>query len=196
MLFPRFAMSAELRKPTLIVVSGPPGSGKTTLARAIAAAIPCPAICRDEIKEGMIHAHGEAFQTAPGDPLTRRTLALFFDVIADLLRGGVTVVAEASFQDDRWRDGLEPLAYLARLRIVRCHADAAVGRERAVNRPDARLAVSHHAPAGDDRVDPEWTQMYAEFEHISLPVPSLDVDTSSGYRPSFDEIVDFCRSPD
>jgi len=43
-------------RPTLIVVSGPAGSGKTTLAHAIASAIGCPAICRDEIKEGMVHA--------------------------------------------------------------------------------------------------------------------------------------------
>ena len=42
--------------PTLVVVSGPPGSGKTTLAHKIAAAVGCPAICRDEIKEGMVHA--------------------------------------------------------------------------------------------------------------------------------------------
>jgi adenylate kinase family enzyme len=42
--------------PTLIVVSGPAGSGKTTLAHAIASAVGCPAICRDEIKEGMVHA--------------------------------------------------------------------------------------------------------------------------------------------
>jgi dephospho-CoA kinase len=33
----------------------PAGSGKTTLAHALAA-VGCPAICRDEIKEGMVHA--------------------------------------------------------------------------------------------------------------------------------------------
>ena len=53
--------------PTLIVVSGPPRAGTTTLAHAIAQAIPCPAVCRDEIKEGMVHAQGGEFQAAAGD---------------------------------------------------------------------------------------------------------------------------------
>jgi MoxR-like ATPase len=38
--------------PTLVVVSGPPGAGKTTLAHEIARAVGCPATCRGEIKEG------------------------------------------------------------------------------------------------------------------------------------------------
>ncbi len=41
--------------PTLVVVSGPAGSGKTTLAHRLATAVACPAIIRDEIKEGMAH---------------------------------------------------------------------------------------------------------------------------------------------
>jgi broad-specificity NMP kinase len=32
------------RLPTLVVVSGPPGAGKTTLAHAIARAVGCPAV--------------------------------------------------------------------------------------------------------------------------------------------------------
>jgi predicted kinase len=38
--------------PTLIIVSGRGGSGKTTLAHQLAATLGCPALCRDEIKKG------------------------------------------------------------------------------------------------------------------------------------------------
>jgi predicted kinase len=91
--------------PTLVVVSGPSGCGKTTLAHAVARAIGCPAICRDEIKEGMVHATGE-FTAAPGDELTTRTLPAFFGVLRTLVGAGVTTVAEAAFQDHVWRPRL------------------------------------------------------------------------------------------
>ena len=134
--------------PTLVVVSGPPGSGKTSLAHAIAQALPCPAICRDEIKEGMAHAEGPGFQGGHGDPLTRRTLPLFFEVVRVLVEAGVTVVAEAAFQDARWRPELEPLSEHAQLRIIRCHVDPAVSFERAAR----RAANSQH------RVKSPWRQ--------------------------------------
>jgi predicted kinase len=98
--------------PTLAVVSGPPGSGKTTPAHEIARILGCPAVCRDEIKQGMAHAT-PGFEPTPDDPLNQRTLAAFFDVLGVLLRAGVTVVAEAAFQDKLWRPNLEPLTDLA-----------------------------------------------------------------------------------
>src|SRR5438270_7202791 len=95
--------------PTLVVVSGPAGTGKTTLAHELGRAIGCPVICRDVIKEGMVHAAAR-FEARPGDPITMRTLPLFFSILRLLLEGGVTVVAEAAFQDKLWRPNLEPLA--------------------------------------------------------------------------------------
>lgn len=70
--------------------------------------ISCPALCRDEIKEGMV-ASNPGFVPTPKDPLMLRTYHLFFDTIALLLRGEVTVVAEAGFQHALWWPKLEPL---------------------------------------------------------------------------------------
>jgi predicted kinase len=175
--------------PTLVVVSGPPRAGTTTLAHALARAIPCPAICRDEIKEGMVHAQGGGFEAAPGDPLTQRTLPLFFDVLRMLLTAGVTVVAEAAFQDRLWRPGLEPLAELAQLRIVQCTVDPAVARERHRSAVDARGRSAHAQIIGKGIED--WERAYASFERISVSAPSIDVDTTDGYAPDLAEILDF-----
>ena len=180
----------EIATPTLVVVSGPPRTGKTSLAHTIARAIHCPAVCRDEIKEGMVHAVGEGFRASSGDLLTQRTLPVFFEVLGTLLAAGVTTVAEAAFQDPLWRHGLEPILGKASLRIVQCHADPVVGRER------RRVAVeggqTAHAKIVGDEIE-DWREAYASFDRLSIAAPSIDVDTTEGYEPGIEAIVEFVR---
>jgi predicted kinase len=183
--------------PTLIVVSGPGGSGKTTLAHAIASAVGCPAICRDEIKEGMVHATwGRAaagFVARPGDELTVKTLPVFFGVLELLVRAGVTTVAEAAFQDHVWRPRLEPLLDLAQLRIVHCTVDADLAFRRTSRRArDNPLRRAHVDP---DPEGPDRPPDPPPFVRVAMDVPSLKVDTTDGYRPGLDEIVAFVNGP-
>jgi predicted kinase len=183
---------SELRLPTLVVVSGPPGSGKTTLAHDLAEQIPCPVVSRDEIKEGMAHAQAPGFQGEPGDPLTVRTLPLFFDVVRVLLEGGVTVVAEAAFQDRLWRPGLEPLAEVAQLRIVQCHVAHAVSFERATRRSvDSEHRRRAHGDNALGRKPENWAREVESFDRVSISAPSIDVDTTEGYTPDLGAIVEF-----
>jgi predicted kinase len=183
---------AELPLPTLVVISGPPGTGKTTLAHALAKEIPCPAICRDEIKEGMAHAQPGGFQGEQGDPLTVRTVPLFFEVLRVLLAGGVTVVAEAAFQDRLWRPSLEPLTELAQLRVVQCHADHAVSFERVVRRSaDSEHHRRAHGNSTLGKQAEDWARAFDSFDRVSIAAPSIDVDTNDGYVPGIPVIIDF-----
>jgi predicted kinase len=173
-------------KPTLVIVSGYAGSGKTTLAHELARAIGCPAICRDEIKEGMVHTVG-TFEAAVGDELTQRTFPLFFEVLRTLVTAGVTVVGEAAFQQKNWGPNLAPFADLAEIRVVRCRTDAATARGRVEGRGHRTAHADAPLLAAVDAGD----RYYKDFDHISIDAPTLDVDTTSGYRPTVDEIVAF-----
>ncbi|MFE7125322.1 AAA family ATPase [Streptomyces sp. NPDC057617] len=183
-----------MASPTLITVSGPPGTGKTTLAHGIARSLGCPAVCRDEIKEGMAHST-PGFEAATDDPLSWRTLTVFFDVLRTLLGAGVTVVAEAAFQDRLWRPNLEPLAGIADIRVIRCTVDSAVAHHRIARRADGNALRAAHADRELLKAIADGGRPLESWVPISLNVPTLVVDTSDGYDPAIGEIVSFAGRP-
>ncbi len=170
-------------RPTLVVVSGPAGTGKTTLAHELAGAIGCPVICRDEIKEGMVRTVGP-FEPTPGDELTKRTLPVFFDAIRLMLENDVSLVAEAAFQHHVWAPRLDALASIADIRIVQCHTDLDTMRIRVEER-------GNRGAHADDAWLREWPASVEGFQRLSLDAPSIDVDTTSGHEPPLDQIVEF-----
>ncbi|HET7233685.1 MAG TPA: AAA family ATPase [Longimicrobium sp.] len=178
--------AAEMRQPALIVVAGRPGAGKTTLAHALARAVRCPAVCRDESKEGLVCTAGDTRD--PGGDLQRHATDAFFDTLALLLGRGVTVVAEAAFQHRVWAPRLEPLRALARVRVVLCEVSPEFARARQAERghgDPARARFHPERPARDGAT--------GSYDPPRLDVPTLRVDTSDGYRPGFDAIAEFAR---
>ena len=88
-------------KPVCVIVTGRQGSGKTTLARKLGAMLRMPAIIRDEVKEGYVNTFGVKHDELPSDA-NRVVTDLFFHLVEEYLRGGVSVVIEAAFQHPVW----------------------------------------------------------------------------------------------
>jgi predicted kinase len=189
------APSGGAWRPTLVIVSGPPGSGKTTLACQLAQALGCPLLSRDEINEGIFHTFNHDLAIASKDSVAKLTFDVFFRTIELLLSSCVSIVAEAAFQDYRWRLGLEQLEAVADMKIIHCEIDPELARQRLLRRrlkgpdtPGMRRSARARRVSGLDR------PTAGGFQALSLPVPALRVTTTDGYEPGLDEIVEFVRA--
>ncbi|GGQ27922.1 putative kinase [Actinomadura coerulea] len=180
-------------RPTLVVVSGPPGSGKTTLAGLLARTLPCPLVSRDAINEGIFHTFGHDLGVAGKESVARMAFDAFFQTVDLLLSSKVSVVAEAAFQHRRWRLGLDSLKAGADVRLVHCVIDPGLARRRVAARlreqPDGpgtrRAALARRGGTGGAA---------SGWEEPSLAAPSLRVATAGGYDPDIDVIIDFIRA--
>jgi predicted kinase len=82
-------------QPLLIVVTGPPAAGKTTIARELAARLQLPLIAKDTIKEALFDGLGTgdlAWSQRLGDATYRAMLA----VIQDSVAAGASLVLEGN----------------------------------------------------------------------------------------------------
>ncbi|MFJ3877079.1 AAA family ATPase [Streptomyces sp. NPDC090077] len=168
----------------VVAVTGRPGSGKTTLAAALAERLGWPLVARDTIKHAMVW-NADGYRPGPGDPYALRTLETMAAVLAAYTGAGVSVVAEAAYQEKLWRRALEGCAGRAEVRVVRC----TVAPETAVQRMRERI----EAEPGRLRAhtDAQYLAELPDFTPVDLGVPALDVDTGSGYRPGLDAVASF-----
>ncbi len=190
----RLMKSDRNRKPTLVLVTGQPGSGKTTLSRVLANALSCPLVSRDEIYEGMRRTFAHDPDPPGKSDVTVAAFDLFFRVMGILVSSNVTLVAEAAFQDERWRIGLEPITPAADLKVIHCVVPAELARQRVLKRRREREDASRAARVGNDSTTDERRSAVRPFVPLLLPVPTIRVATAAGYDPGLDEVIAFLTS--
>src|SRR2546423_7359219 len=120
-------------KPKCIIVTGRPGSGKTTLAKRLGERLWMPVISRDEIKEGYVNTYGVKHHRLPPD--TNRVVTDFFFVIVnEYLASKISIIIEAAFQHDVWESRMLEILELASPMIVLCSVADAVAAMRHLQR--------------------------------------------------------------
>jgi predicted kinase len=180
-----------MNKPFVIVVTGRPGSGKTTLAHTLARRICCPALCRDEFKEGYVHTMGGTHASL-GQDINWRLFNIFFETVDFVVSKGISIVIEAAFQHKLWVPKLTLLAEVARVSIVVCTVDPNLARSRFIERGLANPARERFH--GDNAVHATKDGLelpVMQYEPPEMDLPSLTVDTTDGYNPTLEQIASF-----
>ncbi len=187
----------DARRPFLVIVSGVPGAGKTTLGTALRDLLCWPLLSKDRFKEHLFDASG----MTPGDldQSTSRTLGTLADaalhaVVMELLAARCSCIVESFFLPERAAPLLADLAAISNARQLHCTVPAAVSIARYHERYESGLRHPvhlDHLEAGDRAVDPIPE---ANLRPVPLDVPLLLVNTVRGYAPAMESILTFLRT--
>ena len=120
---PAYGTGQDSRVPALVVVSGQPGSGKTTLGRQLAADLRLPFVNKDGIKEQLYYTLGWGGKEW-SQKLGRATYAVLYYVIETQLAAGRSVLAESNFDPPTAREELRRLQERYDCRFVEVHCVA------------------------------------------------------------------------
>jgi len=119
-----------VRNVRLILVTGLPGSGKTTLASTLAERFGMPAIGKDLIKEPLLDVLG-ATDRAQSRRLSNASFAVLFAVARELVAAGTNFILEGNFRPGEHERELRALASPLYMHIetsvhiaqILCHAE-------------------------------------------------------------------------
>lgn len=169
--------------PKLVVVTGRPGSGKTTLSKQLGKLLYFPVVSRDEIKEGYVSTFNIRHDELP-ENTNKIASEVFFRTIELLLTNKVSVIAEAAFQHTVWEPEITRLKKHADVFVIICEIDAEVAATRHLERNanDPKRGFFH----GDKQTGVVSTP--SEYEPPRPEASTIKVCTLNGYDPDLEVI--------
>lgn len=155
--------------PLIVIVTGPPAAGKTTVARGLAVRLRLPLIAKDTIKEALFDGLG-AGDLAWSQRLGEATYLAMLGLAVESVAAGASLVLEANFS----RGGESRLAALpARFVQVHCSAPLEVLVER------YRSRERHPGHVDSERIDALREAVETgRHDPLGLPGETIRIDTT------------------
>jgi predicted kinase len=190
---------AELRvRPRIALITGAPGSGKTTLGLALSRALQIPFLARDDVRRGLFFTAG-AWSDHPGQvPTSEESAETLLRILERTASLGVSCVVEYVVRQER-HDELERITASGDCVVLVTECDRAIERfadrhrgDRLINRQPVLdtlcyATIEDHTADAVTRMQSVTSQMRTAFD---LPVLTVRTD-GDGYDPELDEILDF-----
>lgn len=174
-------MPATYWQPLLVLVSGAPGAGKTTLAAELARRLEVTHINRDHL------ANGLRITVSRGAPreIFARAVAAQFGTLESLLAMGVSLVSDGTMYAGEMEASVRRLRDFAEVVNVHCRARDATDRFFARQR--ARGAT-------DDDIE-RWAAVLDGYGDkivapLDLQCRRIEVCTDDGYDPTIDSLLE------
>jgi len=170
----------------IIIVSGAPGSGKTTLAQDLAELFGNVLLSRDMFKEAMM-------DVLPADTVEQTraigqaAYRIMYATTDAILATGASVILESNF--GRGRGEADFARYLGTVAMIQVHCTAPdeILIERFAERAESG---DRHPGHHDQDMIPHLRQNLADgrYDPLDLDVPLIIVDATDGFNPDADEL--------
>jgi len=182
-----------MTNPLLLIITGRPATGKTTLARWLATELRIPLIHKDGLKEPLFDTLG-ARDRAESRRLGAASLHLQRVIATELLQAGVSLILESNFSEAYDGAPLRALAYEYGARIAQVWLTA--DPHRLVERFEQRAGADDRHPGHLElaNMDEFRRALLAPGDGpLALPGPILALDTTKLHAMDYAATLAFAR---
>jgi predicted kinase len=187
--------------PRLVIVSGASASGKSSIARDLAAELKLALLAKDDLKEGLFDSLGNPRDEAESQRLGTASYLLIERIGTRILESGVGLVVEGNFWRGRAEPSLGPLVARSRPVIVHCEISPKEMARRIRERLEGKKR--RHPGHLDGSPDPELLELLDDPDRLAasrqdveppnLEVPIFRLDTSRDHNPPLGKVVKWIK---